>query len=276
MSVVDSTGYTSFAVSQWREGVITDAPDHLIEEVPIALVYNGISHVVMMATPQDLADFALGFSLTEGILQSATELLDLEIVLQSNGIEVLMTITARRMNQLKQVRRNLTGRTGCGLCGAESLQQAIRPVQTLVNNIKVNDLAIQLAVKQLHQFQPLQQLTGACHGAAWCDLSGQILLAKEDVGRHNALDKLLGALAKSNTDFNQGFVLVSSRASYEMVQKVASVGVGLLVSVSAPTAFAVNLARQSQLTLVGFARAGRHVHYSPIIENEETICQPNN
>ncbi|MDU0353161.1 formate dehydrogenase accessory sulfurtransferase FdhD [Paraglaciecola aquimarina] len=276
MDITNPKTYEQFVVSEWRTDGISCHPDTLIEEVPIALVYNGISHVVMMATPQDLADFALGFSLTEGILHAASELLDIEIVEQANGLEVLLTITARRMAQLKQMRRNLTGRTGCGLCGAESLQQAIRPIKTITSHLPISDQAIQLAVKHLSEFQPLQDLTGACHGAAWCNADGKILVAKEDVGRHNALDKLLGALAKQNADFSQGFVLVSSRASYEMVQKVASVGVSVLVSVSAPTAFAVKLAKQSQLTLIGFARTARHLRYNPISKNEETLCPQNN
>lgn len=252
-----------FAVTKWQNGELQNLDDDLIEEVPVALVYNGISHVVMMITPQDFEDFAIGFSLTEGIIEKTSEILDIEIAEQANGIEVLLSITARRFAQLKQIRRNLTGRTGCGLCGAESLQQAIRPLAPLSCSLEVSDKAVQVAVKQLEQFQPLQALTGACHGAAWCDLDGQIQQAKEDVGRHNALDKLIGSLHKNNTDLSQGFVLVSSRASYEMVQKSVSVGIGALVSVSAPTAFAVKLAQQSQLKLIGFARANRHIHYTP-------------
>ncbi|MGJ8679163.1 formate dehydrogenase accessory sulfurtransferase FdhD [Paraglaciecola sp.] len=251
-----------FEVIKWQNDELKTLSDDLIEEVPVALVYNGISHVVMMITPQDFEDFALGFSLTEGIVEQASEILDIEIIEQSNGIEVLLTISARRFAQLKQVRRNLTGRTGCGLCGAESLQQSIRPSCVVNTCVEVSDSAVQVAVKQLGQFQPLQALTGACHGAAWCDLNGNIQLAKEDVGRHNALDKLIGVLHKNNTNLSQGFVLVSSRASYEMVQKTVSVGISVLVSVSAPTAFAVTLAQQSRLKLIGFARPNKHVHYT--------------
>lgn len=251
-----------FTVTKWQNGELQNLDDDLIEEVPVALVYNGISHVVMMITPQDFEDFAIGFSLTEGIIEQTSEILDIEIAEQAKGIEVLLTITTRRFVQLKQVRRNLTGRTGCGLCGAESLQQAIRPIAPLSCSLKISDTAVQVAVKQLEQFQPLQALTGACHGAAWCDLEGEVQQAKEDVGRHNALDKLIGALHQNNTDLRQGFVLVSSRTSYEMVQKSVSVGIGALVSVSAPTAFAVRLAQQSQLKLIGFARANRHIHYT--------------
>ncbi|MCF2947300.1 formate dehydrogenase accessory sulfurtransferase FdhD [Paraglaciecola aquimarina] len=265
---ISQTASVSCSVKKWTDNSIENIEDHLLDEVAVALVYNGISHVVMMITPLDLQDFAVGFSLTEGIIQVQSEIIDIEIVEQPQGIEVLLTLTARRFAELKQTRRNLTGRTGCGLCGAESLQQAIRPIPALTEFKTLSDEAIQLALTQLNDFQPLQKLTGACHGAAWCDLAGNIQCVKEDVGRHNALDKLIGHLHSKKIDsqqidLNQGFVVVSSRASYEMVQKVASVGIGALVSVSAPTAFAVKIAEQTKLTLVGFARPNRHSRYTP-------------
>lgn len=238
------------------------ATDCIALEVPVALVFNGISHAVMMTSPTDLEDFALGFSLTEGILQHPDELYDIEVVQEERGISVQMQISAERLTLLKQHRRNLTGRTGCGLCGTESLEQAIRPVPR-VQAPELSDQAIQHALASLQQHQPLQAETGATHGAAWCNSAGEILLAREDVGRHNALDKLIGALMKTNLPREGGFALVSSRASYEMVQKSCSAGFGALVAVSAPTALAIEQARLAGLMLVGFARPGRHVIYHP-------------
>ena len=250
-------------VSRWQHGEISSAQDCVAEEVAVALVYNGISHVVMMTSPGDLADFALGFSITEGILEHPRELYDIDIQQHDSGIEVRMTVAAQRFAALKQQRRNLTGRTGCGLCGAETLAQAIRPIQSLKSMQPVTDEAIQRAVRQLDKNQPQQLATGACHGAAWCDRNGDILLIREDIGRHNALDKLIGALKRSSADLQDGFVLISSRASYEMVQKVTSVGIGSLVAVSAPTGLALRLAKDANLQLIGFARPQRHVTYSP-------------
>ncbi|BBB29817.1 formate dehydrogenase accessory sulfurtransferase FdhD [Neptunomonas japonica] len=253
----------SVAVSRWEQGNQSLAHDNVAEEVAVALVYNGISHVVMMTSPNDLKDFALGFSITEGILTSADELYDIELQQHDTGVEVQMSIASGRMMQLKQQRRNLTGRTGCGLCGAESLGQAVRPIKVLQNPSEVSDEAIQSAVLKLDENQPQQALTGACHGAAWCNKQGEILMVREDVGRHNALDKLIGALVREGINMQKGFVLISSRASYEMVQKVTAVGINTLVAVSAPTGLALRLAREAGLQLIGFARPQRHVSYSP-------------
>lgn len=249
-------------VQRWQQNKIDVAQDKVIDEVPIALVYNGISHVVMMASPADLTDFALGFSLTEGIIQQSNELRGVAVSQQDDGIELNLTISPRRESELKRLRRNMTGRTGCGLCGAESLEQAIRPLEPLSLAQRASDEAVQNAVQQLEQHQPLQALTGACHGAAWCTPEGHIALVREDIGRHNALDKLIGGMCNTSIDFNDGFVLVSSRASYEMAHKVVSVGIGCLVSVSAPTSLAVKIANDTNLQLIGFARPSRHVHYT--------------
>lgn len=242
--------------------------DLLAEEVPVALVYNGVSHAVMMASPIDLEDFALGFSLSEGILADASELYDWTLQETSAGRVVEMDIAAQRMAALRARRRNLTGRTGCGLCGTESLDQAIRPIGRVQAPL-LGHAAVQRALAALEAHQPLQAITGASHGAAWCSLDGEILLVREDVGRHNALDKLIGALARNRPPeptldqalTQQGFALVSSRASYEMVHKSASVGIGALVSVSAATGLAVEQARLADQLLIGFARPGRHVVY---------------
>jgi len=235
--------------------------DEIALEVPVALVYNCISHAVMMATPADLEDFALGFSLTEAILYDPSELHDVSVDTRENGITVRLQINQDRFSEMKTRRRNMTGRTGCGLCGTESLKHAIRPIST-VNAIQINDDVIQKALAGLPTYQPLQRATGATHAAVWSDIYGNILLAREDVGRHNALDKLIGALVKKGLARDQGFALVTSRASYEMVQKCCSVGISCLVAVSAPTMLAIEQAQEAGLMLVGFARNGRHVIYN--------------
>ncbi|HPE59082.1 MAG: formate dehydrogenase accessory sulfurtransferase FdhD [Thiothrix sp.] len=244
--------------------------DQVAEECAVALVYNGIPHVVMMVSPQQLDDFVLGFSLSEGIINHPDELLAMENHCRPQGIVMQIRVPTACQKQLQQRRRNLAGRTGCGLCGAESLQQALPPVPPVTPRPLPTAAAIQTALLQLPTCQPLQALTGAMHGAAWCSARGDILLLREDVGRHNALDKLLGALQRqqdrghglaSETD-GAGFVLVSSRASYEMVQKVCSHNIGSLVALSAPTALAVERAQAAGLNLVAFAREARHVIYT--------------
>jgi FdhD protein len=253
---------------------LTTVMDDIAEETAIALVFNGISHVVMMSTPNDLYDLAIGFSLSEKIVDDVSEILDISATKQALGIEVNITVSNRAVWRLKQQRRNMTGRTGCGLCGAESLQQAMKNQQTRIADGQKNkqaprelsdftNLAIQKAVADLQVHQPLQQMTGAVHAAAWCDENGNILLIREDIGRHNALDKLIGALSASNIVINHSsFLLISSRASYEMISKAQVAGISLLVAVSAPTALAINIARNTGMTLVGFARNGRHTIYS--------------
>ncbi|MGO2006503.1 formate dehydrogenase accessory sulfurtransferase FdhD [Vreelandella alkaliphila] len=248
-------------VRRGANGWYTDTQEDLLAlERPVALVYNGISHAVMMASPADLEDFALGFSLSEGILANITECYDLDIHEAPQGLTVHLTIASQRMAELKQRRRSLTGRTGCGLCGTEALEQAIRPIPSVVAP-SLSDAAIQRSLQELATQQPLQAATGASHGAAWCDTQGRILRLREDIGRHNALDKLIGALARETAPLEEGFALVTSRASYEMVHKCASTGIGALVAVSAATALAVEQAQASGLLLAGFARPGRHLIY---------------
>ena len=251
-----------YPVERWNKGELEKKNDWVAEEVPIALVYNGISHAVMLATPQDLEDFALGFSLSEGILNSPDELYDLEVVQQCNGLELQMQISAERFMQLKQRRRSMTGRTGCGLCGAESLDQAMRVPQDLIPLAQqIPDGAIDRAYQGIREQQQLQAVTGATHACAWVLADGSITLLREDVGRHNALDKLIGAIARIS-DRQSGFVLTTSRASYEMVQKVASAGIGMLVAISAPTGLAIRISQNCGVTLVGFARGKQYVVYS--------------
>ena len=224
------------------------------EEVPVALVYNGISHAVMMATPADLADFGLGFSLSEGIIGRPDELLDITVEAVEDGIEVRMAIALDRFAALKDRRRNLTGRTGCGLCGVDSLKQAVRHPAPVASDAHFTIAAINRALAELPKHQVVNRATGAVHAAAWVEPGGAIVLVREDVGRHNALDKLIGALARQKSDPAQGFAVITSRCSVEMVQKAAAIRMPLLVAISAPTAMAKRLAEECRLTLVSLAR----------------------
>lgn len=244
------------------QGKCIDSVECLVEEVPVALVYNGISHAVMLASPSDLEDFALGFSLAEGILASPGELFDIEIAHACRGIEVQMRIHGLRFAELKARRRTLVGRTGCGLCGIESLEAAERRLAPVRRGAPVGTRAVLQAVDALYPHQELHRATRAAHAAAWALPSGEIACLREDVGRHNALDKLIGALAREGIDVTDGFAVVTSRASVEMVQKAASAGIGLLAAVSAPTGMAVGQAQQANLTLIGNARHGRLTCYS--------------
>jgi FdhD protein len=256
------TGAVRLPTRVLRAGQAEAGEEWVADEVPVALVYNGISHAVMMATPADLADFALGFSLTEGILAAPDELLDLEIESGPAGITLQLTVTARRLLGLKERRRSLAGRTGCGLCGTESLAEVIRPLAAVADGSCIAPVAIERAMLALAAAQPLNQATGATHAAAWCDPSGRLLLLREDVGRHNALDKLIGALRSARLDTARGLIAVTSRASFEMVHKCASAGIGLLAAISAPTRLAVDLAGTVNLTLIGFARGRRATVYA--------------
>jgi FdhD protein len=236
--------------------------DYVAEEVPVALEYNGISHAVMLATPDDLEDFAIGFTLTEGIAQRRDEIYDCEVLQDPLGVRVALRISAERFAGLKERRRSLAGRTGCGLCGTESLAQAVRVPPMLRDDTSFGAGMLYRALEAMQAQQALQQRTGATHAAAWISAAGELGPLREDVGRHNALDKLVGALARSRLIGTGGAAIVTSRASYEMVQKAAVAGIGLMAAISAPTALAVRLAEQCNMTLVGFMREGRHVVYS--------------
>ncbi len=255
-------GVCRVEVERWRDGATSRAADAVAVEVPVALEYNGVSHTVMLASPLDLEDFGLGFSLTEGIVAAPREMFDVEVIEADEGLRVIMDIAGERFVCLKERRRSLAGRTGCGLCGAESLQQVFRDLAPVASPLRISSAALHGALAALRGSQRLQGITGATHAAAWISPEGDILVVREDVGRHNALDKLIGALAKAGTDFDAGAVVVTSRASYEMVQKAASMGIGLLAAVSAPTDLAIRMADRLNLTLVGFAREGSHATYS--------------
>jgi FdhD protein len=216
----------------------------------------------MMATPLDLEDFAVGFSVTEGLIGRPSDLMGIRVLPRAGGLELAMTIGEEWFDRLATQRRNMAGRTGCGLCGAENIEQALRTPAAVGRAFESTHTALQRAIESLAEHQPLQAETGATHGAAWCDAEGRIVRLREDVGRHNALDKLIGSLYRSGEEPASGFALVSSRASYEMVYKAAAAGIELLVAVSAPTALAVEFAQRCGVTLVGFARPGRHNVYA--------------
>lgn len=258
------TGYVEVSTQQWRENNLTSVTDNIVDERPIALVYNGISQAVMMATPCDLEDFALGFSLSEGIIDTVDQVFDLQVEQHHNGYEINLDISGQKMAALKSYRRNMTGKTGCGLCGAESLAGAIRPGKIVQPQALPGHTAIQLAIESLSSWQRIQAMTGACHAALWCNPDGSKALLREDVGRHNAFDKLIGAMAKSHISTSSGFAVISSRASYEMVHKASFLGCSTLIAISAPTTMALEQAKELNINLLGFARNGRHNIYHSV------------
>jgi formate dehydrogenase accessory protein FdhD len=260
-------GASALTAERWRDGRCDSATELVADEVPVALVYNGISHAVMLASPQDLEDFALGFSLGERIVQDAREIYDIEVEQAAHGIAIEMRIASGAMMRLKETRRARTGKTGCGLCGIESLDcfdgdtfgaQAPDPA----SSGRFPPAALHAAMTAMAARQSLHHATGAVHAAGWADRDGQLLCVREDIGRHNALDKLVGALVRGRLDTAAGFAVVTSRASFEMVQKAARAGFPMLAAISAPTALAVQVADRAGLTLAGFVRGGRHVLYT--------------
>jgi FdhD protein len=249
-------------VDRWSRGEVSHVADQVAEEMPIALVYHGVPHVVMLATPADLEDFAVGFTLSEGLVERPDEIRSVEVTYGAEAADVKITVAWERFSGLLQRRRNLTGRTGCGLCGAETAEEAIRELARVGPGPTVTTAGLHEAIEQLSSMQPINARTGSVHGAAWVVPGKGVQFVREDVGRHNALDKAIGALVRSGADRSEGYMLITSRASFEMVQKSATVGVSFLAAFSAPTAFAVRLAHKTGLTLVAFARRDRHVVYA--------------
>ena len=230
---------------------------HIPEEVPIAFVYNRRNYAVMMATPDDLVDFALGFSLTEDIIKSANEIKSLDIHLSETGADLRLKISGEAIERLDVTlrRRNLIGSASCGLCGLENADTLFRVLPRVAESKRrLDDAAMEKALRSFVHHQPINAQTRSNHAAAWVSLSGDIQIVREDVGRHNALDKLLGAMETANTDVKTGFLLMSSRCSYEIVEKAARRGVMALLSLSGPTAFALRKAKEANMAL--FARAG--------------------
>ena len=251
-------------VTRVRAGAIAPGAegDNLAEETPVALEFNGISHATMLATPADLEDFAVGFSLSEGIIDSVADVRGIDVLPQCDGIVVQLEISSACEARLKSRRRAMAGRTGCGLCGVETLPEVLRPEAPVPTGAPVPVGAVLRAMRDMRARQALHDLTGATHAAGWAGADGAVALVREDVGRHNALDKLVGALARQGLSAAHGVVLVSSRASFEMVQKTAAAGVGILAAVSAPTALAVRLADSAGIALLGFLRNDDATLYS--------------
>lgn len=240
------------------------AGDRVAVEVPVALAYNCRSHVVMMATPRDLIDFAYGFSIAEGIVAGAAEIGAVEAAPRGEGVHLAITIPEARAKLLRGRARNLEGRTGCGLCGVADIAQALRPLPVAPASPAISVAAVAAALAALPARQVLNRETGALHAAAFAKPDGSLLCVREDVGRHNALDKVIGAMARCGIDPAAGFIVITSRCSMEMVQKTATIGCPVLVAISAPTSLAIALAEQSNLTIAGFARdAGLNLYAHP-------------
>lgn len=254
--------YSEVPVQQWRGGVLTSSIDRVAEEQPVALTYQGIPHVVMLATPADLEDLGVGFTLSEAIVPRPADIKSVEIIEEGGALEIRLSIAGEHFTELLHRRRNLAARSGCGLCGAETIEQAIRSPRPVTAGAEISSAELHAALEELHSRQPLNAQTGSVHAAAWVLPGRGIQLLREDVGRHNALDKVIGALVRAHIDPTCGYLIITSRASYEMVQKTATLGIGLLAAVSAPTAMGVRLAEQTGLTLIGFARTQQHVVYA--------------
>jgi formate dehydrogenase accessory protein FdhD len=231
------------------------ARDKVIAETPVALVYNGVPFAVMMATPCDLEDFALGFALSEGIVASAAEFELVDVLAVDRGISLQGLIPRERFDILQRRKRSLSGRSGCGLCGIESLEEAVRPTPRVAEGPRFDRAAIAAGMRELARAQPFNAATGGAHAAAFIS-RGQATTVREDVGRHNALDKLIGALARTSgsSSFANGFLAITSRASWEMVHKAAHAGIAVIAAISAPTSLAIEAADGAGITLIAFAR----------------------
>lgn len=236
--------------------------DDVAEEVPVAFVINDAPFAVMMATPADVEDFALGFAVSEGLVEHVSEVEISGVSRLVEGIEVRLRLPEQRAQALERRRRSLSGRSGCGLCGSELLEAALRRPAPVADGDAIDASALHRALHALRAGQTLAIATGATHAAAWATPNGELRLLREDVGRHNALDKLIGAMLRAGEDPRRGFGVVTSRASYEMAMKAAGAGMPLLAAISAPTALAISLAQACNLTLVGFARNNGHAVYT--------------
>jgi FdhD protein len=257
-------------VRRHRGETVENVTDHVGQEWPVALVFNGISHAVMMCTPRDLEAFAVGFAISEGIVERGSDIQDIEVELFDGELphaEVQLQVVQQAFVALKEKRRALAGRTGCGVCGIESIDLLDLKPERVPDTGFLQRLApdaIARAARELPEHQALTRLTGGLHAAAWCDASGAIQLAFEDVGRHNALDKLIGQLILNRADTKDGFVFLSSRASYELVRKAARVDVPMLATISAPSSLAIAIARRAGVRLVSFCREAGYVDYDTL------------
>jgi FdhD protein len=239
----------------WRDSGLSEGMRIVPEETAVALTYNGGTYAVMMGTPQDLRDFAVGFSLSEGIVQSPEDIDSLDIVHLDDGIELRMWLKQSRADRLNERRRHIAGPTGCGICGIDSIAEAVRPAAIVAKGRSFSPQQITAAMQSIPSLQQINIETRAVHAAAFWTPARGIVALREDVGRHNALDKLAGALAQHRISASEGMVLLTSRVSVEMVQKTAAMGAPLMVAVSAPTALAVRMADAAGITLAAVARA---------------------
>jgi len=260
----------------WREGGPSAGSRSIPEETAVALTYNGGTYAVMMTTPQDLRDFAIGFSLSEGVIGSLADIDSLDIVHLADGVELRMWLSQPKADRLRERRRHIAGPTGCGLCGIESIAEAMRPAAVVATGRQFSPEQIMAAMRSLPSRQKLNVQTRAVHAAAFWNATSGIVALREDIGRHNALDKLSGALARGSVAAGEGMILLTSRVSVEMVQKSAAIGAPVMVSVSAPTALAVRMADAAGITLAAIARAdGFEVFTHPHrLSNVETIAVP--
>jgi FdhD protein len=239
----------------WRDGSLNGGARTIPEETAIALTYNGGTYAVMMGTPQDLADFAVGFSLSEGIVRTPDDVRSLDVVDLDDGIELRMWLAQANADRVNERRRHIAGPTGCGICGIDSIAEALRPADVVARGQRFSSREVMAAMQNIPPLQTLNIETRAVHAAAfWMPGRGTVAL-REDVGRHNALDKLAGALAQARIGASEGMVLLTSRVSVEMVQKTAAMGAPVIVAVSAPTALAVRMADAAGITLAAIARA---------------------
>lgn len=242
-------------------GQASDLTDYVANEVRVALVYNGISHTVMLASPENLEEFAIGFTLSERIVSHVNEIKGVDLEFTPEGVLIQVEITQRCFMELKQQRRNMAGRTGCGLCGVAQLEEAVKPVIRVDSDARFSIDHLQFALEQVKENQHHFRLTGATHAAMGLDQDGQIIAAFEDIGRHIALDKLIGGFSMRQAQ-RPVAVLLTSRASFEMVQKAASANIQILFAMSAVTSLALELAEKSNITLIGFCRNGRATLYT--------------
>ncbi|PWF63519.1 sulfurtransferase FdhD [Shewanella sp. BC20] len=252
---------TERKVTLLEQGQASELTDYVANEVRVALVYNGIAHTVMLASPENLEEFAIGFTLSERIVSHVNEIKGVDLEFTPEGVLIQVEITQRCFMELKQQRRNMAGRTGCGLCGVAQLEEAVKPVIRVDSDVRFNIDHLQLALEQIKENQHHFKLTGATHAAMGLDEEGQIIAAFEDIGRHIALDKLIGGFSMRQAQ-RPVAVLLTSRASFEMVQKAASANIQILFAMSAVTSLALELAEKSNITLIGFCRNGRATLYT--------------
>src|SRR6185437_13719169 len=259
-SIQPGRGLSTARTQRIRKDRREENLDRVIEETPIALVYNGVPFAVMMATPCDLQDFALGFALAEGIVESPSEFEWVDVLRSDRGVTLQGLIPAARFKALQARRRSLAGRSGCGLCGVEALEDAVRPLPRVQSATRISPDAIAAGMRALARGQSLNSVTGGAHAAAFI-ASGEPAIVREDVGRHNALDKVIGALASTRQSrdalfahTSTGFAAITSRASWEMLHKAAHAGIAVVTAISAPTSLAIEAADAAGITLVAFAR----------------------